>query len=105
VHYVAWTEGELYWITTSDSRYGYLGPVEPWRKYASESRAKTGAPGSNSDGWVVGDALTTAQGSIRATILAVADKCALIQTDRDRRPWPEPNDHLARFYKKQVKLF
>jgi hypothetical protein len=102
VHYVAWAEDDLYWVTTGDSRYGYLGPIEPWQKYASESRAKTGGPGKNAKGWEVGDKLTFLRQKKPFTVLAVIDKAVLIRDPDAKRPIVEPNDSLEKFYKKQV---
>lgn len=102
VHYVAWTNEEgLYWVTTGDSKYGYLGPIEPWQKYASESRAKTGAPGTNSKDWKVGDIVAFGRQGRSFEILAVVDKAVLMLGKGDSRPTIEPNESLEKFYKKQ----
>lgn len=103
VHYVAWTdEKELYWVTTGDSRYGYLGPIGPWQKYASESRAKTGAPGTNAKGWKVGDTLIFGRQKKSFKVLAVIEKAVLMLGKGDERPIVEPNDILEKFYNKQA---
>lgn len=104
VHYVSWTDEEgLYWVTTGDSRYGYLGPINSWQKYASESRAKTGGPGTNANGWKVGDILTFGRQKKPFKILAVIDKAVLMHGKGDDHPIVEPNDMLEKFYKRQVK--
>lgn len=101
VHYVAWNEGDLYWVTTGDSRYGYLGPIDPWQKYASKSKAMSGAPGTNAKGWKVGDRVTFLRQKKPYTVLAVIDKAVLIQDAEGSRPQAEPNDMLEKYYNKQ----
>lgn len=107
-YHVAWSDGDLFWIVTADSRYGYLGTIERWKPYATESKAKAGAPGSNVDGYEVDERLMETYTKKKYTILQVADKCVLMLEDDMSRPIVEPNDHLAKFYKRKkpsVKLF
>jgi hypothetical protein len=102
ITHVGWTDGDLYWIITADSRYGYLGPIDPWVPYAAETRAKSGGPGNNSDGWQVGDAFTDsfARGRV-SEVIATANKCVLLKTDGSSRPFAEPNDSINKYYRKK----
>lgn len=100
VHYVAWEEDGLYWVTTGDSRYGYLGSIEPWQKYASKSKAMSGAPGTNAKDWKVGDKLAFLRQKKPYEVLAVIDKAVLMRAEGER-PIAEPNDSLEKFYRKQ----
>jgi len=107
VHHIAWNEGDLYWVTTGDSRYGYLGSIEPWQKYAMDTKAKSGAPGTNAEGWKVDDRVMFSQ-SMNLTVVAVIEKAVLLMPDGETRPFVEPNDSMAKFYKRKkpaVKLF
>lgn len=107
VHHIAWNEGDLYWVTTGDSRYGYLGPIEPWQEYAIDTKAKSGAPGTNVDGWKVGDRVMYSW-SKALKVVAVIDKAVLLMPDGETRPIVEPNDSIAKFYRRKkppVKLF
>lgn len=100
VHFVAWTDGKLSWITSADSRYGYLGDIEVWKRHATSSKAKSGAPGTNDDGWQVGEEVSHTQGLAHFTVIAVAPKCVLLWDGN--RPWPETNDTLARLYRRET---
>lgn len=107
VHTPLWEQDDLWWIVTSDSSYGYLGPVEPWQKYAAPTRAAA-AKTENKDGWKVDDTVAFLRSKKRATIIAVTEKCALVLHDGADRPVVEPNDSLSKFYtrmKAPVKLF
>ena len=105
VHHVAWNEGDLYWIITADSRYGCVGSKVQWEKYAVESKAKAGAPGSNKEGYLVGDKFTSNQRSLCHTIVAVADKCVLLRGEGDKsgRPYAEPNEAIEKHYRREKK--
>lgn len=105
VYHVAWNEGDLYWLIGANDRYGYVGPKGPFERFAVESNAKAGAPGTNLDGWKVGDYLSSNQGHYRHTVLAVADRCVLLAGDIDKsgRPYVEPNDHIEKFYVRAAK--
>lgn len=101
VYHVAWGKDDLYWIISSDSRYGYLGPLtDSWKKYASETRAKSGAPGNNSDGWKQGDRVSFGRFGPVSTVLCVGDKTVLIQSDDEYYPQAEPNETMKKYFKK-----
>lgn len=99
VHHVAWNEGDLYWIVTADSRYGCLGPIGSWRKYAIETKAQAGKPGNNSDGWKVGERVLGYR-TYRYTIVATGDKCVLLRPEDGSRPIIEPNDSMEKRYRR-----
>lgn len=102
IHHVAWQEGELAWIITADSRYGFLGKISPWQKNAIETKAKTGAPGNNADGWKEGDRVSSFQRKYFYSVLAVGDKCVLLRPEHESRPVPEPNDIMKEHYRREA---
>lgn len=107
VHTPLWEQDDLWWIVTSDSNYGYLGPVEPWQKYAAPTRAAA-AKTENKEGWKVDDRMSFLRSKRGATVIAVTEKCVLVMLDGDSRPSVEPNEHMGKFYTKvkpPIKLF
>lgn len=107
VHTPLWEQDDLWWIVTPDSNYGYLGPVDPWQKYAAPTRA-AGAKSENKEGWQEGDTASFLRSKRKATVVAVAEKCVLVLHDNESRPVAEPNDCMTKFYRKTeqaTKLF
>lgn len=103
VHHVAWGRDDLCWIITADSRFGYLGSLDPWRPYAMETKAQAGVPGNNVDGWKDGDRVSSFQRSYSYTVIATGDKCVLLQPDHQGRPVSEPNDTMEKHYRREQK--
>ena len=97
-----WESDGLWWIVTSDSSYGFLGPVTPWQRYAAPTRA-AGAKTENKDGWQVGDRLSLFRTKAAYEIICVTEKAALLMHDGDERPIIEPNASLEKFYRKAAK--
>lgn len=107
IHTPMWNDDNLWWIVTPDSNYGYLGPIDPWQKYAAPTRAAA-AKSENKDGWKVDDRLMFSQGRMNLSVVATAEKCVLMQPDGKSRPMIETNDGMGKFYTKMkalVKLF
>lgn len=102
VHFPAWTDGELVWWVTADSQIGWFGKVgsSMW-SILEPSRARTGAPGTNAADWQVDDRVSMAAGSLRFRVVAVADKCVLLQSMADGTYQGESNAFLAKYYKRE----
>lgn len=101
IHTPIWEQDDLWWIVTSDSKYGYLGNLDPWRTYAMATKAAP-AKTVNADGWKIGDRISFGQRSINLTILAVTEKSALLQADSMTSPYPETNDSLGKHYRRET---
>lgn len=99
VHTPLWEQDDLWWIVTADSNYGYLGPVDPWRKHAAPTRAAP-AKSENKEGWQVDDSAFFLRSKRRAIVLAVTEKCVLVMFDNEARPVVEPNDSMGKFFTK-----
>lgn len=96
-----WEKDGLWWVVNSDSRYGHLGPILPFQRYAAPTRA-AGAKAENKDGWEVGDHAAWMRTRKFFTVLATAEKCVLIE-DEDGHVFSEPNDHMEKYYTKLIK--
>ena len=100
IHCSVWNEGDLHWVITSDSKYGYLGSLDPWRPYAIDTTGK--APTGNAKGWLVGDTVGWAArgwGKDTFKVIAIADKGVLLRPLAGR-VMPESNEALEKYYKK-----
>lgn len=107
VHVAAWQRDDLWWIVTSDTNYGYIGSVDPWKEYAAPTRA-AGPKLVNKNGWVEGDRVSLLRTKRVYTVLAVTEKSVLIQGEYDTRPQAEPNDSMSKYFTREqapVKLF
>lgn len=107
IHTPMWQQDDLWWIVTPDSNYGYLGVIQPWKRYAIPTKAAA-TKSVNLKGWKVDDRVSFGQGQVNGVIVATTEKSVLLIADGESRPIPEPNDLMERFYKKikpKVNLF
>lgn len=104
VYWVAYREGDQYWVTQADSQYGWFIDVddEPFFRSAVLSSAKTGKPGSNTD-WEVGDDVSSFQGSQQFRVVAVHDRGVLLRDLHNASLMPESNDGMVKYYTKESK--
>ncbi len=110
-------EGDMYWnkdvgvvptlwVVDSSSEYGMLMPVDrPYWRIVKPSNAKAGAPGTNDDGWKVGDKVSLSQRKTHYEIIAVGLKTVLMHAKGAPTMWfAEGNSNLKRYYSKEVSL-
>jgi len=106
VHFVAW-EGEEFgkeklWIVNATSDFGFMTTrsSELWQ-LASPSSAKSGAPGTNSDGWEAGTTVSLSQRRTYLTILQVGNKAVLMRNKTDLSLWTDSNSNLKKYYTRE----
>lgn len=94
---------QVVWIIESGSTIGSVMPVDsPFWRIVTPSTAKSGAPGSNVDGWKVGDKVSMGQRAHHYEIIATGDKCVLMH----KKGFPtmivaESNSTLKSRYRKE----
>lgn len=93
-----WERDGLWWVVTSDSRYGYLGTIDRFQKYAAPTRAAP-AKTANKDGWTVGSSAGFMRTRKTYKIEATSEKSALLVDSRGQ-PLVEPNEQMEKFYRK-----
>lgn len=106
VHFVAW-EGEEFgkeklWIVNATSDFGFLTTrsSDLWR-LATPSSAKSGSPGSNSEGWEVGQVVSLGQRRLHLDILSVGNKTVLMRSRSDLSLWAESNANMKKYYSRE----
>lgn len=103
VYWVAWEDELSYWITTADSTRGWwLHKDDELLSLTQPSSARAGKPGTNKDGWAVGDRVSALQDSLRGVVVAVHDRGVLLRHD-DGNLSPESNEYLDQHYTKESK--
>lgn len=103
-YWVAWQDGDRYWLTQADNTYGWLiNKGDMFFDVVTPSTAKTGKPGTNKDGWKVDDVVSSFQGSLKYRILAVHDRGVLLDSLRysSGDVMPESNENMTRYYTKE----
>lgn len=104
VYWVAWQSGERYWITQADSSHGWLiSRGDQFFEYASPSSAKTGKPGTNKDGWSVGDRVSAFQGALQYHVAAVHNRGVLLTELYSGSALPQSNEEMSAYYTKESK--
>lgn len=102
VHHVRWLGGDVFWIVTATSRYGWLGEVDAtmWQTITeAKVQAKTIEKMSvNEEGLKAGMKLKWKQGQVTFEVLAVAPKSALMRSNTGKL-YVEPNDALIAHYR------
>ena len=98
---IAWSDESRAWVVTSDSRYGMFGPaVGPFWEYTEHSRSNPDLLRKNPD-WKPGDVVSRNQRLYRGRVLAVGNKCVLLEDLNDGDVQPESNENLAKYYRKE----
>lgn len=106
-YHVAWEgldgfDSPVLWLITSTSDYGALiDPMAPLWMYGKRSRAEAGKPGSNADGWKVGDKLSITNRRSVFQIIQVGDKSVLMRDLNTGHIQAEKNASLKTSYKKE----
>lgn len=86
------------WITAADHGFGWIGEeAAPQWRYAEESRSK---PKDNPT-WKVGDKVSRLQRRFMYTVIATAERSALLQDTRTGKRLAESNDNLEKYYKRE----
>lgn len=91
------------WVIDSASEYGSLMPVDrPYWRIVKPSNAKVGGPGTNDDGWKVGDIVSLSQRKQAFKLIAVGLKTVLMHEVKSPTMWfSEGNTNLKRYYRKE----
>lgn len=100
VHLVAWENGQHAWIVSSDCRFGSFGPIDdPFWKYTEYTRSNPDLLRSNPD-WKVGDQVSRSQRYYHGKVIAVGNKCVLLECMSTGSIQPDSNENLKRYYVK-----
>lgn len=106
VQFVAW-EGEEFgkeklWIVNATSDFGFLTTrsSDLW-KLASPSKATSGAPGINADGWASGQRVSLSQRKTWLYIMQVGSKAVLMRNEADLSLWAESNANMKKYYTRE----
>lgn len=95
---------ELVWVIDATSDYGSLtGVTDPLWRIVLPSTAKAGGPGSNADGWEVGDQVSLGQRRAWFEIIAVGNKTVLMRDALRGSLQVDSNANLKKHYKKERK--
>lgn len=95
--FVAYETEVDFWLVSPSSRYGSSVPRDaPFWRWAEESRAGKGGPGSN-EVWSVGDTVSRGQSTTVYTVVATGAKCVLLESGGNYSP--EPNDNMEKYYR------
>jgi hypothetical protein len=101
VHLVAWQEGDRVWIVTADCRFGSFGPLgDPFWEYTEYTRANPELLQKNPD-WKVGDVVTRGQRYYRGKVVAVGNRCVLLECLNTGNIQPDSNENMAKYYKRE----
>lgn len=101
VHLVAWMDDSRAWVVTADSRYGIFGTLDsPFWRLTEHSRSNPDLLRKNPD-WKPGDVVSRNQRLYRGRVLAVGNKCALLEDLNSGDVQPESNENLAKYYRKE----
>lgn len=100
VHLVAWMNGEHAWIVSSDCRFGDFAPLDsPYWQYTEHSRADPELLRKNEE-WKVGDVVSRSQRYYHGKVIAVGNKCVLLECMNTGNIQPDSNENLKRYYVK-----
>lgn len=92
---------DVVWVTSATTSQGTLAlaDADVW-KLATPSTSKA-EPKPNALDYGVGDRLALSQGQHHFNIVAVHERCALLQGKGTFHLTSEPNDNLKRYYRKE----
>ena len=101
VHYVAWQEGDLAWIVSQDCQFGSFGRADdPFWEYTEHSRSDPAGFVKNPD-WAIGDLVSRGQRYYRGKIVAVGNKCVLLENLHNGQIQPDSNDNMSKYYRRE----
>lgn len=114
---VSWTDGDIVWLATDSSSYGYLGKLDDkYWQYCEEYRPKKRADGKlveMTDGqiaeawsheeWSVGDKLSRSQRLMSFEIIATAPSSVLMRGS-DGSLYSESSGNLKKYYRRETKV-
>lgn len=102
VHLVAWLQGDRAWVVSSDCRFGSFGPVDdPFWKYTEYTRSDPEKLRTNPD-WQVGDVVSKSQRFTHHKVIAVGNKCVLLEDLHTGNIQPDSNDNMKRYYRREA---
>lgn len=100
-HMVAWQEGDLAWIVSQDCRFGSLGRTDdPFWKYTEYTRSDPAGFQKNPD-WQVGDKVSRGQRYYWGKIIALGNKCVLLENLHNGNIQPDSNDNMKKYYRRE----
>lgn len=101
VHYVAWQGGDWAWIVSQDCRFGSMGRTDdPFWEYTEHSRSDPAGFVKNPD-WKIGDVVSRSQRVYKGKVVAVGNKCVLMESLTTGQIMPDSNENLQRYYKRE----
>lgn len=101
VHLVAWENGQHAWVVSSDCRFGSFGPVDdPYWKYTEYSRSNPALLQKNED-WQVGDIVSRSQRFWHGQVIAIGNKCVLLECLDTGQIQPDSNENMQRHYRRE----
>lgn len=101
VHLVAWTDGEMAWLVSGDCRFGSFAPVDdPFWKYTEWTRSNPDLLRQN-DEWKVGDLVNRSQRLKHLKVIAVGNKCVLLEDLGTGQIHPDSNENMKRYYRRE----
>lgn len=100
-HLVAWQEGDWAWVVSQDCRFGSLGKTDdPFWKYTEYTRSDPAGFVKNPD-WQVGDLVSRGQRAYLGKIVAVGNKCVLLEGVRTGQIQPDSNENMKKYYRRE----
>lgn len=101
VHMVAWQDGDLVWLVTDDSRFGdFCRTDDPMWKYTEATRSDPARFQKNPD-WTVGDTVSRSQRYYHGKVIAVGNKCVLLENLHNGNIQPDSNENMKKYYRRE----
>lgn len=100
VHLVAWMDGEKAWVVSADCRFGSFASIDdPFWKYTEYTRSNPDLLRKNEE-YKVGDIVSRSQRYYHGKVIAVGNKCVLLECLQTGNIQPDSNENLKRYYVK-----
>lgn len=101
IYVVAWQEGDYAWFVSEDCHYGDFSRVDdPIWKYTERSRANPQSRLENPV-WKIGDLVSRGQRYYRGKVIAVGNKCVLLENLHNGQIQPDSNENMKKYYRRE----
>jgi hypothetical protein len=98
---VAWQEGDHLWLVAEDSTFGdFCRTDDPIWQYTEASRSDPARYVKNPD-WGVDQYVSRGQRHYIGKVIAVGNKCVLLEDARTGQIQPESNENMKRYYRRE----
>lgn len=98
---VIWQEGDRVWFAAEDSTFGdFCRTDDPFWKYTEASRSDPERYVKNPD-WGIGQTVSRSQRYYVGKVIAVANRCVLLEDVRTGQIQPESNENMKRYYRRE----